>query len=315
MSREGRRQIPLGPDYAESSTNANTTTVNESAMNNTDEYAMRNLIKRASSQGAQPAPSQQASASSHQRSSRDGNAPSGKESHDFGVSSIGQPVSQSGVFTEFKVRSPDNFPAGNQTLPEIRQSQSATKKQRDKQPDVISPANNSTCGIPPLSGKPPMSSKSKYSSVKDSIKAGHSIKSPTGSEKGGAGLRVPSPRPQALAPIANPPQLPANTSAQVLPHDPSQDSIQNTATYTEPERSTDGTAAPATTSVDEPGSKQTDSEDVKYEEIKIKWTPLLDKGEKVAARDYGHSFGAKKVAMGPGFMNLRFMCHCLARAI
>ena len=30
---------------------------------------------------------------------------------------------------------------------------------------------------------------------------------------------------------------------------------------------------------------------------------------------HGHSFGSKKVAMGPGFVNLRFMCHCLARAI
>ena len=56
-------------------------------------------------------------------------------------------------------------------------------------------------------------------------------------------------------------------------------------------------------------------EDAKYEEVKIKWTPLLDKKEKLEARDYGYSFGSKKVAMGPGFINLRFMCHCLARAI
>lgn len=35
----------------------------------------------------------------------------------------------------------------------------------------------------------------------------------------------------------------------------------------------------------------------------------------MTAKDYGFSFGSKKVAMGPGFMNLRFMCHCLARAI
>jgi hypothetical protein len=42
---------------------------------------------------------------------------------------------------------------------------------------------------------------------------------------------------------------------------------------------------------------------------------LLDKTEKADARDYGYSFGSKKVAMGPGFMNLRFMNHCLARAI
>lgn len=49
--------------------------------------------------------------------------------------------------------------------------------------------------------------------------------------------------------------------------------------------------------------------------MKIKWTPLLDKQEKLQAREYGYSFGSKKVAMGPGFINLRFMCHCLARAI
>ena len=56
-------------------------------------------------------------------------------------------------------------------------------------------------------------------------------------------------------------------------------------------------------------------ETINYEEIKIKWTPLLDKQDKIDARDYGYSFGSKKVAMGPGFINLRFMCHCLARAI
>lgn len=52
-----------------------------------------------------------------------------------------------------------------------------------------------------------------------------------------------------------------------------------------------------------------------HEEDNVKWTPLLDKSEKCNARDYGYSFGSKKVAMGPGFINLRFMCHCLARAI
>ena len=51
------------------------------------------------------------------------------------------------------------------------------------------------------------------------------------------------------------------------------------------------------------------------EEINVKWTPLLDKSEMVEARDYGYSFGSKKVSMGPGFVNLRFICHCLARAI
>ena len=71
---------------------------------------------------------------------------------------------------------------------------------------------------------------------------------------------------------------------------------------------------PASNSEKDPETKK-DSEDEKYEEVKIKWTPLLDKSEKAEAREYGYSFGSKKVSMGPGFMNLRFMCHCLARAI
>lgn len=33
------------------------------------------------------------------------------------------------------------------------------------------------------------------------------------------------------------------------------------------------------------------------------------------ARDYGYSIGSKKVGQAPGIINLRFMCHCLARAI
>ena len=84
----------------------------------------------------------------------------------------------------------------------------------------------------------------------------------------------------------------------------------------EPEKSTEETNVPASNSVEEPVSKQdSEGQEEKYEEIKIKWSPLLDKVEKAGARDYGFSFGSKKVAMGPGFMNLRFMCHCLARAI
>ena len=47
----------------------------------------------------------------------------------------------------------------------------------------------------------------------------------------------------------------------------------------------------------------------------MKWTPLLEKTEMKEARDYGFSFHSKKVSMGPAFLNLRFMCHCLARAI
>jgi len=45
------------------------------------------------------------------------------------------------------------------------------------------------------------------------------------------------------------------------------------------------------------------------------WSPMISKDEKTKALDYGHSFGSKKVEMGPGFINLRFICHCLGRAI
>jgi hypothetical protein len=43
--------------------------------------------------------------------------------------------------------------------------------------------------------------------------------------------------------------------------------------------------------------------------------PLIEKGEKHVAVDYGYSFGSKKVNMGPAFLNLRVMCECLARAL
>lgn len=45
------------------------------------------------------------------------------------------------------------------------------------------------------------------------------------------------------------------------------------------------------------------------------WTPLIDKKDKTDAVDYGFSFGSKKVNMGPGFLNLKVMCQCLAKAI
>ena len=61
--------------------------------------------------------------------------------------------------------------------------------------------------------------------------------------------------------------------------------------------------------------KSSDSEHDQKPKIDVKWSPLLEKTEKANARDYGYSFGSKKVAMGPGFMNLRFMNYCLARAI
>lgn len=49
--------------------------------------------------------------------------------------------------------------------------------------------------------------------------------------------------------------------------------------------------------------------------VKISWTPLIDKDARKEAMDYGYSFGSKKVSMGPGFLNLRFVCRCLGKAI
>ena len=94
-------------------------------------------------------------------------------------------------------------------------------------------------------------------------------------------------------------------------------------TYLEPEPADDILAKdddiePKKTSItqaQEAPVPEAEEEEVNREEINIKWTPLLDKGEKLEARDYGYSFGSKKVSMGPGFVNLRFICHCLARAI
>ena len=66
--------------------------------------------------------------------------------------------------------------------------------------------------------------------------------------------------------------------------------------------------------VEEPPKDATEYE-LNREAIRVTWTPLIDKKEKAHAWEHGYSFGSKKVAMGPGFINLRFMCHCLARAI
>lgn len=46
-----------------------------------------------------------------------------------------------------------------------------------------------------------------------------------------------------------------------------------------------------------------------------KWSPLITKDEVKEAKDFGQSLGSKKVAQGPGYVNLRFMCYCLAKAI
>ena len=42
---------------------------------------------------------------------------------------------------------------------------------------------------------------------------------------------------------------------------------------------------------------------------------MINEGDKKDAIDYGFSFGAKKVGMAPSVVNLRFMCHCLGKAV
>jgi hypothetical protein len=54
---------------------------------------------------------------------------------------------------------------------------------------------------------------------------------------------------------------------------------------------------------------------VTVEDRRISWSPLINKDERVEAKDYGYSFGSKKVNMGPAFVDLRVMNQCLARAI
>ena len=44
-------------------------------------------------------------------------------------------------------------------------------------------------------------------------------------------------------------------------------------------------------------------------------SPLLGKGDKAEAKNYGYSFNSKRVAQGPAFFNLRIMCHCLGKAL
>lgn len=47
----------------------------------------------------------------------------------------------------------------------------------------------------------------------------------------------------------------------------------------------------------------------------VKWSPLIQKDEIVEAREYGYSFGSKMVGQTTSMVNLRFMCHCLGRAV
>ena len=47
----------------------------------------------------------------------------------------------------------------------------------------------------------------------------------------------------------------------------------------------------------------------------INWSPLIGNKEALEAKEFGHSFGAKKIGMVPSLVNLRFMCRSLAKAI
>ena len=110
-------------------------------------------------------------------------------------------------------------------------------------------------------------------------------------------------RPINLDDICNPPQVPKIPSSADINIEPNQETKSKNFTPK---------SNPETPRIKN-SKKSDDSEE--YEEVKIKWTPLLDKSEKTNAVEYGYSFGSKKVSMGPGFTNLRFMNHCLARAI
>jgi len=145
-------------------------------------------------------------------------------------------------------------------------------------------------------GKPPMSNFSRRSTYSEKSKSLKTVESVHDSPQKPIGDKITesSPRrPFALDPIKNPP---------TLAPDHTEEEKDDESEYVMPE--------------DEESNQVTvEDEKVNYEEVNVKWTPLLDKKEKYDAMKYGYSFGSKKVAMGPGFINLRFMCHCLARAI
>ena len=46
-----------------------------------------------------------------------------------------------------------------------------------------------------------------------------------------------------------------------------------------------------------------------------KLSPLLEAGEKDQAMNLGHSLDAKKVTSALGYLDLKQICYCLARAI
>ena len=112
-----------------------------------------------------------------------------------------------------------------------------------------------------------------------------------------------------LEPLQNPPTVNNKSATSANKKNDPQGSNSKTNLL-----ATDGQVAPSS-----PPKQQIVNDDepakVNHEENNVKWTPLIDKTEKLNAKEYGYSFGSKKVAMGPGFVNLRFLCHCLARAI
>lgn len=46
-----------------------------------------------------------------------------------------------------------------------------------------------------------------------------------------------------------------------------------------------------------------------------KWEPLIDKDERDAAWNCGHSLDSKKVTSALGYLDLKQICYCLAQAL
>lgn len=234
-------------------------------------------------------------------------------------------VRKSAANTEFKMRD-DLTTLENSNLPAIETKSITSTVKRVIQDKVMEPAaamaddqdclsvksSTSMTNLANSSGRKPgrpPKSPLKRNRLAESDKSSYSI--PQTPEKANLissiGLMTASPkRPLLLDPLANAPTIPlASTEAnnsRITPSKNMEEAKDNTVLISETEEQMESPEA-------------IPEEKVSRETIQINWTPLLNKEEKMEARDYGYSFGSKKVAMGPGFINLRFMCHCLARAI
>ena len=51
------------------------------------------------------------------------------------------------------------------------------------------------------------------------------------------------------------------------------------------------------------------------EQPKKKWSPMLDKDEKKKAMDLGQSLDSKQVTSALGYLDLKQICYCLAKAL